>query len=94
MNKNEFMAMSLPYGLKVLRPDNSTILEIQGVYLNNIIFTDRRIGNTKKSKPILRPLSDLTKEIKHDGEKFVPIVKLASYPEMKLDILFIQIQMT
>lgn len=27
-------------------------------------------------KPILRPLSDLTKEIEHNGERFVPIVKL------------------
>ena len=28
-------------------------------------------------KPILRPLSDLTKEIEHNGEKFVPILELA-----------------
>jgi hypothetical protein len=28
-------------------------------------------------RPILRPLSDLTKEIDHNGEKFVPIVELA-----------------
>jgi|SRR5690606_14837265 len=28
------------------------------------------------SKPLLRPLSDLTKEIEHNGERFVPIVKL------------------
>lgn len=27
-------------------------------------------------KPILRPLSDLTKEIKHNGEKFVPLERL------------------
>lgn len=27
-------------------------------------------------KPIIRPLSDLTKEIEHDGEKFVPVEKL------------------
>lgn len=29
-------------------------------------------------KPILRPMSDLTKEITHRGETFVPMVKLAS----------------
>lgn len=29
-----------------------------------------------KIKPILRPLSDLTKEIEHNGEKFVPMKKL------------------
>lgn len=28
-------------------------------------------------KPLLRPLSDLTKEIEHNGEKFVPILELA-----------------
>ena len=27
-------------------------------------------------KPLLRPMSDLTKEIKHNGERFVPIVEL------------------
>lgn len=27
-------------------------------------------------KPILRPLSDLTKEITHNGETFVPLIKL------------------
>ena len=32
--------------------------------------------NYKQVKPILRPLSDLTKEIEHNGEKFVPIIEL------------------
>ncbi len=27
-------------------------------------------------KPILHPLSDLTKEIDHNGEKFVPVVEI------------------
>ena len=30
-------------------------------------------------KPIVRPLSDLTKEIEHDGKKFVPIDELAEW---------------
>lgn len=50
MNKQEFMAFSLPYRLKVEINLN------MGTYI-----------------PILRPLSDLTKEIEHNGEKFVPI---------------------
>jgi predicted nucleic acid-binding protein len=50
-----------------------------------------------KNKPILRPLSDLTKEIEVNGEKFVPLEKL--YPDKhvlfnskrdKKDILFIE----
>lgn len=74
------IAPYLPYGLKVLRPDKKTILEIKGVNGNLIIF--ERIGNLSQygdlsnSKPILRPLSDLTKEIDVDGERFVPIEKI------------------
>jgi len=41
---------------------------------------DDRVGEIdfsfKEIKPILRPLSDLTKEIVHNGEKFVPLEKL------------------
>lgn len=33
-------------------------------------------SNYEEIKPILRPLSDLTKEIEHNGEKFVPMLKL------------------
>jgi len=34
-------------------------------------------------KPILRPLTDLTKEIEHKGEKFVPIVRISElYPNV------------
>lgn len=29
-------------------------------------------------KPLLRPLSDLTKEIEHNGERFVPVEKIIS----------------
>ena len=31
----------------------------------------------RQIKPVLHPLSDLTKEIEHKGEKFIPIIKLA-----------------
>ncbi len=36
------------------------------------------MGNLMRgdAKPILHPLSDLTKEIEHNGEKFVPMEKL------------------
>lgn len=39
----------------------------EGYGINNVVYD---------VKPILRPLSDLTKEIEVDGEKFVPIIKL------------------
>ena len=37
-------------------------------------------------KPILRPLSDLTKEIDHKGEKFVPIVQLAKIAGFEVEL--------
>ena len=44
-------------------------------------------GYTQKEniKPILRPLSDLTKEIEHNGEKFVPIRKLLEANSFNLE---------
>jgi hypothetical protein len=38
-------------------------------------------------KPILRPLSDLTKEIEVNGEKFVPIVELSKISEKRFSKL-------
>lgn len=49
-------------------------------YINPIYWLDFKRGyfgiNSHNFKTILRPLSDLTKEIEHDGEKFVPKEKL------------------
>ena len=45
--------------------DTNLRFELDDVYLEEL-------------KPILRQLSDLTKEIEHNGEKFVPIIKLAN----------------
>lgn len=64
MNKVEYMAMSLPYGLKVLRGDNITILKVSGIDIdcNSVLFTEKNTttyGNISHSKPILRPISDL-----------------------------------
>lgn len=49
-----------------------------------------RNGNTyvnfhRGVQPILRPLSDLTKEIEHNGEKFVPIRKLLEANSFNLE---------
>lgn len=75
------LAPYLPYGLKVLRPDNKTILEIKGVNGSLIIFerngTLSQYGDLSNCKPILRNLSDLTKDIEVGGERFVPIVEIA-----------------
>jgi hypothetical protein len=39
-------------------------------------FAYHLIDEENNWKPLLRPLSDLTKEIEHNGEKFVPNEKL------------------
>lgn len=91
----------LHYGLKckILNWKNDYIGEEYGIidgyyfcaeephfYLNN----GKSRGNAGKSfdniKPILRPLSDLTKEIEVNGEKFIPAIKLGF---MKCDVDFI-----
>lgn len=71
MTKQEFLAMSLPYEIKLIyRNDKSWPIIMAIGNLDEILHTN------KDYKPILRPLSDLTKEIEHKGEKFVPIIKL------------------
>ncbi len=65
--KLEHIAKRLPYGLKVLNGWG----EIAPLTSSLLTHT--------KFKPILIPLSDLIKEIEHNGEKFVPMLKLISY---------------
>lgn len=74
MTKQEFLAMSYPYEIKLIyRNDKSWPIIMAIGNLDEILHTN------KDYKPILRPLTDLTKEIEHKGEKFVPIKKIAIY---------------
>lgn len=77
MNKNEFLAMSIFTGLKYL-DDNKKMVDLHcidnGIGLVNFGWGDAK--NIDEVFPILHPLSDLTKEIEHKGEKFVPIEKI------------------
>ncbi|HEY5588564.1 MAG TPA: hypothetical protein VIK86_06380 [Candidatus Paceibacterota bacterium] len=78
--KLEQLAPYLPYELKIITPygfrpngkESTGISDI--VYLTGDLYADIE-NNTFKSTfyPILRPLSDLTKEIEVNGKKFVPI---------------------
>lgn len=91
MNKEnltlEHLAKHLPFGLKVLYTHTKNIGQISNIYTigeghdNDDIKLS--IGYDQSEhiwmfKPILRPLSDLKKEIEHNGERFIPIVRLAS----------------
>lgn len=75
MTKQEFMAMSLPYGLMCNVSTKSgyyyTLVEYKPLDYENK-FTHKVLC----SEPILHPLSDLTKEIEHKGERFVPIERI------------------
>lgn len=92
MNKKEFLGASLHTGLKFdiksdLYPYPALVgirkdyLEFNycGVYLS---FQKDFVG-----VPIVRPLSDLTKPITHNGETFVPIAKLFKMPDSEVDIV-------
>jgi len=68
--------MSLPYGLKI--KDIFSTPKLTGIMDNEYHFGSYlSIDSAEYVKPILRPLSDLTKPIKHKGEEFVPMFELA-----------------
>ena len=90
MTKQEFLAMSLPYGFKVLRVNDNIIINYFGIhYVNEFDRNDPEIDY----HPILHPISDLTKEIVHKGEKFVPIERLEeSFIEGTEDLLVLSLE--
>lgn len=82
MKLEQYLAIGVTTGLKVLRPDNETILKINGIVGHLYIFNEfgkETYGEIRgnANKPICRPLSDLTKPIEYNGDVFVPIVRLA-----------------
>lgn len=81
----------LPYEINYLHPDGVTILQASGIL--GILMQVKEKGEITYSslcgcKPILRPMSYLTKEIHHKGETFVPIVELAkiAFPIWEWDV--------
>ena len=84
MTKQEFLAMSLPYGLKCCTAEITRINDLISCHFGNMVLARVKPNDNvdfplpiEQIKPIVRPLSDLTKEIEHKGEKFVPIIELA-----------------
>ena len=78
----------LPYGLKVINVEmhENGFKSKHSIKKLVLIPSNLEIGlkdvDGIKEKPILRPLSDLTKEIEVNGEKFVPLEKLAEIEEV------------
>jgi len=73
----------LPYELKILDTESKLIYPFLGyeidTTLTKILLYDSEEDwwNLSNFMPILRPLSDLYREITHNGDKIVPIVELA-----------------
>ena len=88
MNKKEFLGASLHTGLKSKNVNGETILNVLGFDVFGDVTT--QLGKTPIQfiSIILRPLSDLTKPITHNGETFVPIAKLFKMPDSEVDIIF------
>lgn len=66
----------LPYGLRIMRPPTNVPVVAELLYIRKD-FTILSAGHIDTYRAVLRPMSDLTKEITNKGEKFVPLVELA-----------------
>ena len=78
------LAAYLPYGLKGMvnydHLQKEYDVELYGI-VKDILIIESPFGgldyySKHDFKPILHPLSDLTKEITHNGENFVPFYKI------------------
>lgn len=71
------------YGEQITLPLNGISISSEGKMIMEFLKPDDGLlfSNEceRKCLPILRPLSDLTKSITHNGETFVPIEKLKDY---------------
>src|SRR5690606_13632168 len=73
------LAPYLPYGLRLFHAEYKA-KHILDISIKEVIYDSEMsavtltamVNGNEYLKPLLRPLSDLTKEIEHNGEKFVP----------------------
>ena len=83
----QHLSAYLPYRLKVISNVNNHLYEVIGITKDEICIDDSTQGwfSYNLFKPVLRPMSYLTKEIEHNGEKFVPFDRLEKDFGVKLD---------
>jgi hypothetical protein len=77
--KLEEIAGYLPYKLEIAIFHKREIYRkdvLKSIVTYDSYFCVNLINSITNCKPILRPISDLTKEIEVNGEKFVPIERL------------------
>lgn len=95
MKKEEFLAMSLPYGLVVSNENANENFLLAGLNLDSseLLVYSYIYGSINESvgeyginmfKPILHPMSDLIKAIEHNGEKFIPLHRLLEHSSFNL----------
>jgi hypothetical protein len=83
------LAGYLPYGLRIdygySNPKNNTRynFKLNGTNISKVL-------NFEEFRPILRPLSDLTKEIEVDGERFVPMKELVRIMHPSKEFRFLE----
>lgn len=70
-----------PYGLKAFRENKSIPSDafiIRGATKENVFLSENGLTlvDINRIKPILHPLSDLTKQIEVNGKKFIPLTEL------------------
>lgn len=85
--KQEFLATSLPYKLKMLFEKSGKLILLKELCVfddQSFLYNNKFDSKVWNFKPIVRPLSDLTKEIEHKGERFVPIERIK---ELNLGIM-------
>ena len=93
MTKQEFLAFSLPYGLKVNLFESGNSYGIHSIYQSEDYMQEFERKSVYSFRPILHPLTDLTKEIEHNGEKFVPIERVEeSFIEGTEDLLVLSLE--
>ena len=68
MNQKQFLHASIPFDICMYK-EGKTPLRLHCGNYNTLVDNEKRIA-------IVHPLSDLTKLIIHNGEKFVPTVNL------------------
>lgn len=75
MTLKEILCMYAPHGVEVqwLREDDNQLM------VSPLTIVDYPFLITKKKgKPLLRPMSSITEEIEHNGERFVTIERINS----------------
>ena len=75
----------LPYGLRIMRPPTNVpvVAELLDIRKD---FTILGAGHIDTYRAVLRQMSDLTKEITHRGEKFVPMVELGECANVEVEV--------